>query len=276
MQTLTNKTLNMKKNLFILMVASVTMLSLTGCQKIKKLIGKEDASPVADTTAVVNAEPEERVPEEPTYDKTDLTSFGLTGHVKTVVTKIYTAKPQGDKLVKLEMFHNDEKEPTAFTEAGVVTRDAFGNPYFYDAKGKFIKGRSKASVMKRNDKGQIIFYENRESSNHWEGYNYDIEYDSQGRMKEFTYTGWEEIFTYTLSYDGDNIYPSSQYMEGQATADLFKSEFTFRYLSFDEVGNWTEREVWKINHEGVEDGSDNPEMDTSHEYQIETREITYY
>ena len=50
----------------------------------------------------------------------------------------------------------------------------------------------------------------------------------------------------------------------------------YRYLKFDDEGNWTEREVSMVERQGVDDGSDNPEMETSNSYFIEKREITYY
>ena len=65
-------------------------------------------------------------------------------------------------------------------------------------------------------------------------------------------------------------------MEGQACADLFQSETLYRYLKFDDEGNWTEREVWTTEKQGVENGDEEPEMTATNSYTIEKREITYY
>ena len=96
------------------------------------------------------------------------------------------------------------------------------------------------------------------------------------RMKEITYTGWEEIFTYTYTYDGDNRYPATELMDGQACADLFKSTTKYRYTRFDDLGNWLEREAWTTEEQGVDSGDENPEMEVTKKYTIEVREITYY
>ena len=261
----------MRKNLFFLAVIML-LLTMTACNKQKKTGGDEEAKGDSVATAVTDTVK----PAEVEYTKTDLTAFGLVGHVKKVVTLSYAAHPQGDKLVSDGPQEGSDNQLMTFGEDGVVTLDAFGNPYVYDKDGKFVEGRSKVSKMERDAKNRIVSYENRESQNHWEGYNYEFTYDEAGRIVKYNYVGWEEIFEYTYTFDGDNLYPSSQLMEGQATADLFKYETFYRYTRFDDEGNWLEREVWENQQEGVEDGSDNPSMESTKVYRIEKREITYY
>lgn len=262
----------MRKYLFFLTAATV-LLTTSACNKQKK----EVTSKVNETDAVATSVTDTlKAEEEVLYDKTDLTAFGLKGHVKKVVTNYYAAHPKGDKLVSDSLLEGSEDQVMTFAENGLVTRDAFDNPYVYDKDGKFIEGRSKVSKMKRDAKKRIVSYENRESQNHWEGYNYEFKYDAAGRIASYNYVGWEEIFEYTYTFDGDNLYPSSQAMDGQATADLFKYETLFRYTRLDDKGNWLERECWENRQEGIDDSSDNPTMESTKVYRIEKREITYY
>ena len=256
-------------------VLTLTAIHLTACNRLKKLMDKD----VQDTVAVAlqSTDEDEPILDEATdYDPSDINAFGLYGHVKEVVEMTYVATKQGDKLVRGERDETNQTRNMRFQENGLVTLDIYGNEYSYDQNGKFIRGRSDASKMERAPRGLIEMYENRESSNHWEGYSYNFEYDQEGRMTKVLYTGWEEIFEYSYTYDGDKFYPNREVMEGQACADLFKSRTDYRYTRFDNHGNWLERELWVTEEQGVEDGSDSPQMDVTRKYQIEVRQITYY
>lgn len=266
------------KRISIIITAVVLILAafqLTACNRLKRIVDnarQETASitrPAPDDEGVLHDEPSD-------YDTSDLTAFGFYGHVKEVVEKTFDAKLQGNKLVRGDRAEGDQTRYFRFQYDGLVTYDCFMNEYSYDENGKFIRGRSDASQMERSPRGLIERYENRESSNHWEGYCYVFEYDQEGRMKKYDYMGWEEIFEYEYTYDGEKLYPSLELMEGQACADLFKSRTEYRYTRFDSEGNWLERELWVTEEQGVEDGSESPKMDVSQRYNIEVREITYY
>lgn len=262
----------MRRNLLIIAAAAL-LLTTFSCQQTKKA---DPSSAEGDSiTTKGNETPTENAS---TYDATDATAFGLKGNVKKVVTLHYEARPGGQSLVRGSLQNNYNDSIITFNEQGQVTCDAFANPYTYDAEGKFIKGRAKTTTMKRNEDGRIISYDHQiKGEGHWNSYNYEFKYDELGRMQEYTYTGWEEIFGYKYIYDDDEtLWPVKITMEGQACADLFESEMLYRYLKFDDEGNWTEREVSMVERQGVDDGSDNPEMETSNSYFIEKREITYY
>ncbi len=261
--------------IIIAVVLILTAFQLTACNRLKKLVDKEEKDTVSvEQPLAADAD----VPEEETidYDPSDITAFGLYGHVKEAVQMTYEATLQGDKLVRGERAEGSETRYYRFQEDGLVTYDCYKNEYTYDQNGKFIRGRSDASKMERSPRGLIARYENRESSNHWEGYSCDFEYDQEGRMTKLIFTGWEEVFEYNYTYDGDKVYPSRELMEGQACADLFKSRTEYRYTRFDSHGNWLERELWLTEEQGVEDGTDSPQMDVSRRYQIEVRKISYY
>ncbi len=260
----------MKKNMFLL-AASMLLLTTVSCQNQKK---SDEAAP-ADTTATVKLE-------EPTvksvYDTDDAVFFGLKGEVKEVVTTFYEATPNGNKLVRGKKNTDAAEQHVTFNELGYVTLDPYGNPYAYDENGKFVKGRTKTTKMVRDNRGLITVYDHQiQGDEHWNSYKYEFKHDDAGRIIEYTYTGWEEIFGYKFIYENeDDLWPIKQTMEGQACADLFESEILYRYLSFDEQGNWLERECWTVDKQGVDNGDDNPDMTSENSYSIERRTITYY
>ena len=213
------------------------------------------------------------------YDTTDATAFGLRGLVKQVITTHYEASSRGESLACGKRLDNWNDSIVTFNEHGLVTVDPYANPYTYDDKDQFIMGRAKNTKMKRDDDGHIISYNHQDKTEqgHWNSYSYVFEYDDLNRIKEYTYTGWEEVFDHKFVYaNDDDLWPVKEVVEGQACADLFETEILYRYLKFDDEGNWIEREVWQVDRQGIDDGSDAPEMESSNAYYIEKRQITYY
>ena len=249
----------------------------TGCRQAAKTADdqQDPESAEVDETLTEVEEPETTAPD---YDFTDVTAFGLKGCVKKAVIVRYEATPEGDKLVKGSRTSAYNDSLVTFNDHGQVTVDLYANPYFYDSDGEFVKGRSKATKMKRDDKGRVMSYVNREGSNDWEGYSYEFAYDKQGRLSKIEWTGWEEFSETVMHYEGDNVYPSREKIDFQVCADIFKSDFRYRYKAFDDRGNWTEREIWCDELETTEayEGNENPEVKTSKSYFIEQRTITYY
>lgn len=246
---------------------------------------KEAAKTAADQQDAESAEVEESTTEAeepetsaPDYDFTDVTAFGLKGCVKKAVIVRYEATPEGDKLVKGSRTYAYNDSLVTFNDQGQVTIDIYANPYSYDSDGEFVKGRSKDTKMDRDDKGRVIQYVNREGSNDWEGYSYEFDYDKKGRLSKIEWVGWEEISETVMHYEGDNVYPSREKIELQVCADIFKSDFRYRYTAFDNRGNWTEREIWcdELETTVAYEGNENPEVKTSKSYFIEQRTITYY
>lgn len=264
----------MRKSSIIITLAALLLTTVTGCQKQNKATTDSSDSTAVSTAQSATEEPAEGASE---YDCAEALSFGFVGDVKQVITRHYEATPSGDKLVRSSQQADSYNDSIiTFNKKGQVTIDPYANPYVYDDEGKFVKGRSKASKVKINDEKLVVSYENRESNNHWEGYEYQFTYDESSRMKKVTYAGWEEVFSYSYTYDGDKRYPATMLMDGQACADLYKSTTKYRYTRFDDLGNWLEREAWTTEEQGVDSGEENPEMEITKKYTIEVREITYY
>ncbi|MBQ8656880.1 MAG: hypothetical protein IJ527_07530 [Prevotella sp.] len=264
-------------------VAAIVCMGLT----VISCMNKSKAEPVAAAAAIssVETKTETAVAEDSGntlsgYDPSDATAFGLVGPVKKVFTTQYMANLNGNKLQRAERIESDGNNAMTFNRQGLVTCDIFGSPYTYDSNGKFIKGRNANTQMERSPRGLIEKYLHQDNTDggHWNSYTYEFKYDQEGRMTTYTYTGWEEVFEYAYTYEGDKVYPSGEEMDGQACADLFKAHITYRYTKFDERGNWTEREVYIVEEQGVDTGVDGgePEMEITKTYKIETRKIEYY
>ncbi|MBR2243441.1 MAG: hypothetical protein IJ888_01735 [Prevotella sp.] len=251
-------------------IVFVITLTMSSCKQGNKPTGAEEP---ADSTVTIVEEKKAELD----YNTTDARSFGLYGCVAKVVTTTYMATLEGDKLVK-GIISNRTDSLATFDEKGRVTLDPYANPYVYDADGKFIKGRSKASQMNRDKDGRVISYTNRENENHWEGYSYEFSYDKEGRITTIEWGGWEEGESYGLTYQDGKLYPSSVHIDGLACADIYKTDIRYRYTKFDEQGNWTAREMYFDIMQTTEEyeGNENPPKDYSKEYYIQERIITYY
>ena len=262
----------MKKKLLSLTIIAIALLAVgTSCQKQKKGAAGTPADSTA--TATVNDEASES-----DYNTPDALAFGLKGCVKQVVTTHYEATPRDEKLLRGKSLEGYNDSLMTFNEHGLITCDSYANPYTYDASGNFTAGRSKTTKMTRDKQGRITKYDHQlQGEEHWNSYNYQFDYDAVGRIQEVGFVGWEEIFAYKFIFENDeDLWPIKETMEGQACADLFESETLYRYLKFDDEGNWTEREVWTTEKQGVENGEEEPEMTATSSYTIEKREITYY
>lgn len=257
-----------------------TAVAMSSCKKLLKGIIDKEESQKAELVDVEVTKDEVSANTLDGYDPSDATAFGLVGPVKKVFTTLYMANLKGNKLQRAERIESDGNNTATFNRQGYVTCDFFGSPYTYDSNGKFIKGRNADTEMERSPRGLIERYQHKDNTEegHWNAYTYDFKYDQEGRMTSYTYTGWEEVFYYSFVYDGDNVYPSGEEMEGQACADLFKDHITYKYTKFDKRGNWTEREVYIVSEQGVDPGINggDPVMDITKTYKIETRKIEYY
>ena len=174
---------------------------------------------------------------EPVITALDVASFGFLGPVQESFVNTYdVTNPDEDQFEKGALMKDDNNETGyAFSEDGQVTADAFGGIYNYDANGKFTKGINAKSVMKRDEKG------------------------------------WEWQITQVFTYEGDNIYPSTRRYKRLDEGLEAESETTYRYTKFDEVGNWTEREL-RYRGSTTEEGETTRWSGAN----IEVRTIKYY
>ena len=199
---------------------------------------------------------------------TDVKSFGLVGNVKEVkvtVTDITSGTPDDP--------WEDAVQRMEFDKNGKVVKDWFDNHYKYDDKGNFIYGVSEKSIMRRDDKGRIVFYENWKDEEDDEGFTIKIEYDEKDRMAKVQLVGWESTVDQTFTYTDDHIYPDRLNWESEDEGDHYSTVMTYTYKKLDSKGNWTEREIHTISKHTIED---DPEVDTEESKSIEQREIIYY
>ena len=264
-----------------LLLVIATVITMSSCNKQVK---ENDTPEEVQAEEVADAEVASEEAADPNtlegYDSGDAMAFGLLGPVKQVVTTRYEATLKGNHLKRGERINDGSNSKATFNRQGLVTRDIFGSPYTYDSNGKFIKGRKSTTEMERSPRGLIekyVYCDDTEEG-HWDSYSFEFHYDQEGRMTSYNWTGWEELAEYTLIYEGDNVYPSKEEMDGCACADLFKEHITYKYTKFDDRGNWTEREKYIISETGTDPGVDggDPEMDVTKAYVIETRKIEYY
>ena len=86
---------------------------------------------------------------------TDVRGLGLVGNVKEVSVTVREISPEpGEPYV-------DSTQVMRFDENGRVLKDRYDNLYKYDDKGNFIFGLSEKTKMRRDEKGRIVYYENR-------------------------------------------------------------------------------------------------------------------
>ena len=198
----------------------------------------------------------------------DVKSFGLLGNVKEVLlsTREYEVGAEQDAWEKTDVLD------LAFDEKGRVVRDEFENLYAYDAKGNFTKGLSDKTVMKRDEKGRVIYYENRQDEEDDEGFTMKFEYDAQGRMSKVEIVGWEHTIDHTFTYTDDHVYPDRANIESEDEGDHYSTVIDYDYKSFDDKGNWTEREAHSYAKHTVDD-----ELEGETKLVItEKRKIQYY
>ena len=201
-----------------------------------------------------------------TNTPTDVRSFGLVGNVKDIsvtVTDLSDAEPTS---------WQDSTQYMKFDDNGRVLKDRYDNLYKYDDKGNFIYGLSEKSKMRRDEKGRIVYYENRMDEEDDQGFTLKFEYDENGRMVKTERTGWESTVDQTFTYTGDHIYPDRINLESEDEGDHYSTVITYNYKKFDNSGNWTEREIHSVCKHTI----DGELEDTTDSKSIEKREIQYY
>ena len=207
---------------------------------------------------------------------TDAHTFGLVGNVGKVITTPYFATPGEDGLIQGERMDGSESE-MAFDWQGRVLRDLYGNVYVYDEAGNFIKGEEDYQKMKRDGQGRIVLYESRRDDEDDTCFTMEFTYDSKGRVSKMNLSLWEGAYTDELVYQGDNVYPDKIINKGSEQGEDTKMTTQYRYLDFDEQGNWLKREVHVTVVTTEETGDSSAPVPTKEEiYTIEEREIKYY
>lgn len=198
---------------------------------------------------------------------TDVRGLGLVGNVKEVSVTVREISPEpGEPYV-------DSTQVMRFDEKGRVLKDRYDNLYKYDDKGNFIFGLSEKTKMRRDEKGRIVYYENRQDEEDDLGFHINFEYDDNGRMSKAKMQGWESTVDEAFTYTGDNIYPDRFNAESEDEGDHYSLVVDYTYKKFDDKGNWTEREVHSVSKHTVVD------EDTEETYEtksLEQRVIQYY
>ncbi len=197
----------------------------------------------------------------------DVRCFGMVGHVKEFTFK--TAEILPDSLE----FWEDAVAKMEFDKDGRILNDCFGNLYQYDDKGNFIKGVSELCNMLRDEKGRIVFYENKKDDDYNEKFTMKFGYDELDRMTKVEIINWESTIEQVFTFSDDNIYPDHEKWDIDHEGEIYTLEVTYTYKNFDSKGNWTERETHSVNKHITEDS---PETEVNEYNTIEQREITYY
>ena len=212
------------------------------------------------------------------YDETDVVSMGLKGPVAEVLVTTYDATISTEGRYVQGDIQEDSDGRISFTPQGQVTFDFFGNEYNYDDSGAFVRGIEEYTRMTRDGQGRVHIYENKKDDEDDNCYKHTFNYDSSGRLVSIEMLFWESTTTFTYTYDGQNIYPSTMRMEEHNEGDIYLCTSDYRYTKFDDHGSWTEHEVHTVNVETSEplDENDVPESITSDSYSIESRDIKYY
>lgn len=258
----------MKKLMIWAIVAMGTALMCVACMGIQK--PQREAK--ADTTTV-SREIVTNEDKQPVSTALDVKSFGFIGPVKESFCIRYEVNNMDDDVLeKGEMSNNANDEAGySFSEAGRVTGDAYGGVYSYDQTGKFVKGVTAKSVMKRDGQGRVVFYQQKDDDEDDAMFTIEYTYDAKDRIVKVEQSFWEWNVTETFTYEGDNIYPATRRYKRNEIEMSSESETTYRYTKFDEVGNWIEREM-------TYRGSTREEGETIRwrGANIEERRISYY
>ena len=254
--------------LMVGIVAMGTALMCAACLGKPKV----QSEATADTTTV-SREIITNQEKEPVSTTVDVKAFGFIGPVKESFCIRYEVKSIDDDVLEKDGMSNDANDEAgyAFSEAGRVTADAYGGVYNYDKTGKFVKGITAKTVMKRDGQGRVVFYQQKNDDEDDAMFTNEFTYDSKGRIVKVERGFWECSITEEFTYEGDNIYPSKRHFTRQEEGEEAESETTYRYTKFDEVGNWIEREM-------TYRGSTREEDETTRwrGANIEERKISYY
>ena len=241
MSTIITSTIMIMKKLMIWAIVAIgTALMCVACMGIQK--PQREAK--ADTTTV-SREIVTNEDKQPVSTSLDVKSFGFIGPVKESFCIRYEVKSIDDDVLEKGEMSNDANDEAgySFSEAGRVTGDAYGGVYNYDKTGKFVKGITAKSVMKRDGQGRVVFYQQKDDDEDDAMFTNEFTYDAKGRIIKVEQGFWEWTITQEFTYEGDNIYPSTRKFTRMDEGDESESETTYRYTKFDEVGNWIEREM---------------------------------
>lgn len=218
------------------------------------------------------------------YNPNDARTFGLTGDVKTVMHSSALKSVDGEAVEDDDAWLGVDELALAFDEAGRVLKDAYGDPYEYDADGNFVRGYNDKTTMERDEKGRLAEYDNAtldydddldyEDLNIEEVFHVRFSYDAQGRPAEIETGGWEWMSTEHYVFEGKNVYPASYTFETFEEGYVEDGTVTYTYTEFDSKGNWTERTVTtntRLYEEDLEEEAEN-----SSRVVVERRAITYW
>ena len=244
----------------------LTALVLVACNQGKPsapIAGEENDSPEASDTLL------EEMEKQPEYNTTDALALGLQGKVASVQFTVYTTYENGDELVEAR---EHERGEATFDGWGHVTKDEWGNAYGYDAEGNYYRGNHTYTLMERDGKSRVAHYKDVEGDNDGD-VEYRFLYDKQGRIKSVSMKGWSGTWDEKRSYEGTKLYPSKAVKTGTYEGGgAFEQNREFRYMHFDEQGNWTERLIVELYTEMDEQWGWNEE--TQQEEQMEVKDST--
>ena len=207
----------------------------------------------------------------------DTRTFGLYGNVEKVSITPFFATPGDNGLVQGERMDGSESE-MSFDRQGRVLLDLYGNVYEYDDEGNFVKGAEDYQKMKRDEQGRIVLYDSMRDDEDDACFKMEFSYDEKGRVSKVDFALWEGAYTDMLIYKGDNVYPEKIINNGSEQGENIQMTTEYRYLEFDDKGNWLKREVHvtTVTTEEAVDEDSTPEPITEEIYTIEVREIKYY
>ncbi len=175
---------------------------------------------------------------------TDVRAFGFLGPVKESFCNMYEADDiDADELEKGDPVNsNDSEQGYSFNADGQILTEPYGGVYEYDNRGRFVKGITEKSVMRRDAKGRVVYYLQQNDEDDDARFENKFTYDEQDRLIKIERTFWESFSVEEFSYEGDNIYPSSREYSSEEEGTSIESRTEYRYTKFDDKGNWTRRE----------------------------------
>lgn len=211
----------------------------------------------------------------------DVRTYGMTGAVKEV--QLSSMDPELEEEGEDPWLEESMLE-FSFDENGRVTEDDYGNRFEYDDQGNVI---SEFKELTRDEKGRIVKVVNNILDDEGEFLDEDLDvfdyceieytYDEKGRVVTEDYSGWEWGNVYTYEYEGDAFYPCKATFKGYNEGFNEEGTVTFKYLSFDDQGNWTSRDLTRVSNsyeEPWEEGQE-PEIETTEHTTRQFRTITY-
>ena len=229
----------------------------------------EDTSSPADSTVVEN--------NMPPYDITDAIAMGLNGHVQSVSQQRYSTYESNGELKDDSQIGQCE---IVFDASGHMTSDEWGNEYGYNADGNYYRGNHTYTTVKRDKAGRRIEYNDIEPKKDNESqFKQSFQYDKNGRIASIKYSGLTSVWTEKRHYDSGKIHPAK--MERSVTFEdggAQETVVTYRYTSFDDHNNWTER-LCMVSTKEIEEPVDSvmpQQPKLKEEIQVEKRTISYF